>query len=695
MDDSNKQILDFIDQSYQNIFITGKAGTGKTTLLHRIKNSTKKNLAIVAPTAVAALNAGGTTIHSLFQVPFGPLLPDNNEKDEDVDFVVRFGSEKLKLIKSLELLIIDEISMVRADTLDYLDKILRAINYSSLPFGGVQLVMIGDLFQLPPVVNSDWSVLSRYYKSPFFFESKALNRRPFITFELTRIYRQNDPVFIEILNAVRKNELTSTLLNTLNLCYEGESLSNKEGYITVTTHNQLVNDINQQRMNELDGALFTYTAAVSGDFPKDAYPVEEVLRLKVGAQVILARNDSSGKKQYYNGRSARVIDLSPTGIRVKFLDNESELDLIQEVWQNVKYGLDEESGKVAESNAGSFTQYPIKLAWAITVHKSQGLTFDKVIVDVSGSFAHGQAYVALSRCRSLEGLILNSTVSFNNIITDPFVSRFMAGVADREFPDLSIVRSEGDHQFLIDMMDLSQLNRQWKVLRQLLTKSAPNNAAIQLIIDKADILLEKDLIGVAERFSRKELSQLPSNVPLIEQRESLDRLKKSAEYFIPKINDSVLLLSSLFSIDPDFINKDADISAPVNRILNFLSVRSSFFQSLIKEDFSVEDCRRSVRAVNSGFITKSREFKAKKDESILNEKLYEELLKWRREQSELKLVPDYIFMSDKTLAKISNKVPKSMDELAAIQGIGPIKALEIGKSLLKVLDSHFGMQQLF
>lgn len=694
MDDNNKTVLDFIDQSCKNIFITGKAGTGKTTLLHRIKNSTKKNLAIVAPTAVAALNAGGTTIHSLFQVPFGPLLPEM-DADSSIDFVVRYGSEKLKLIKSLELLIIDEISMVRADTLDYLDRILRAINCSSLPFGGVQLVMIGDLFQLPPITNADWPALCRYYKSPFFFESKALSQRSFLTFELTRIYRQNDPLFIEILNGVRQNELSSSLLNSLNARHLQEQRLETEGYITVTTHNQLVKDLNQQRLNELEGELFTYAAAISGEFPKDAFPVEEALKLKVGAQVILARNDSSGKKQYYNGRAARVIDLSPTGIRVKFLDDESELDLVQEVWQNVKYGVDEESGKVAESNAGSFTQYPLKLAWAITVHKSQGLTFDKVIVDVSGSFAHGQAYVALSRCRSLQGLILNSAVSFANIITDPFVVKFMEQITTAEILPLNVAKAEDEHQFLNDMMDFSSLSKFWKMLVEIQYKSAQLNPSIQKIIERGNVLLEKELINVAERFSRKELSLLPSSLSLAEQPETIARLKKSADYFIPKLNDSAQLMSELLSVDPLLLNKEFDIVVPVNRILNFLTLKLSFFKSLIGDGFSVEESRKSVRESNTGFVIKRREFKSKTESMVQNEKLYEELLKWRREQSELKLMPDYIFMSDKTLVKIANKAPKTIDELSAIQGIGPVKAVEIGKTLLYVLNSHFGMQQLF
>ncbi|RYE26824.1 MAG: hypothetical protein EOP48_34895, partial [Sphingobacteriales bacterium] len=334
----------------------------------------------------------------------------------------------------------------------------------------------------------------------------------------------------------------------------------------------LVNDINQQRLNDLDGEIFTYTAAVSGEFPKEAFPVEEALRLKIGAQVILARNDSSGKKQYYNGRAAKVIDLSVTGVRVKFLDDESELDLIQEVWQNVKYGVDEDSGKVAESNAGSFTQYPLKLAWAITVHKSQGLSFDKVVVDVSGSFAHGQAYVALSRCRSLEGLILNSAVSLHNIITDPFVSRFMSGINENESSlDTSI--AEDEHQFLKDMMDFSSLGRYWKQLSEILKKSVQANAIIQLNLDKGIVLIEKELVDVSERFSRKELSTLPENIPLKEQPETLSRLKKSAEYFIPKIDNSIQIISDLFSIDPNSIGREFDISVPINKILNFLSLR--------------------------------------------------------------------------------------------------------------------------
>lgn len=402
-DPDNQLLLDFLATTNQPVFLTGKAGTGKTTLLRKIRDTTKKNFAVVAPTAVAAINAGGVTLHSFFQIPFGPLVPVG---DEHAETNFKYSDEKTRLLRCLDLLIIDEISMVRVDLIDFIDRTLKRVKGSNRPFGGVQVLMIGDLYQLSPIFHDAWHILGSYYSSPYFFDSLVFRSTPMLTFALDKVYRQSDPVFLDILNGMRENSLDAGLLAKLNERYD-PSLNQewKDDYITLTTHNQLVNEINQGCLEKLPGEIFEFNAEVSGDFPKDAYPTDEKLQLKLGAQVIFIKNDSSGKRQYYNGKAAKITAISQDSIKVTFTNGGREIEVEKEIWQNVKYSLSAEENKIDETSTGSFSQYPFKLAWAITVHKSQGLTFDQAIVDVSTAFTHGQAYVALSRCRSLEGLI--------------------------------------------------------------------------------------------------------------------------------------------------------------------------------------------------------------------------------------------------------------------------------------------------
>lgn len=383
-------VLKFVENTSSPIFLTGKAGTGKTTFLRWLKSSTTKNYAVTAPTAVAAINAGGVTIHSFFQVPFGPQIPVVSDNEISNLVPRQITLEKTKILKCLDLLIIDEISMVRADTLDYIDGTLRQVRGSMLPFGGVQLLMIGDLYQLPPVFEKDWPLLRNFYQGPYFFNSLVLKKNRLLTFELTQVYRQSDPLFVEILNHIRNGYLEDRFLEQLNTHYRPDLNANSlKDYVTLSTHNQSVNEINQQRLKELDGEAFTFKAVITGEFPKDGYPAEEELVLKVGAQVMFIKNDSSGKKQYYNGRTARVSSISEGNIRLSFLDDDSLFDVIPEKWNNVKYTLAEADQKVSESNNGSFSQYPLRLAWAITIHKSQGLTFEKAVIDIDAAFAFG------------------------------------------------------------------------------------------------------------------------------------------------------------------------------------------------------------------------------------------------------------------------------------------------------------------
>ncbi|MFT5641385.1 MAG: hypothetical protein ACI9A7_001489 [Cyclobacteriaceae bacterium] len=438
----NLEIADaFVRYTSTHLFLTGKAGTGKTTFLKRIVSTCKKNIMIAAPTGVAAINAGGVTLHSLFQLPMGPFLPIDHTQNENTNTKhslykkLKINREKRKLINELELLIIDEISMVRADMLDAIDAVLRFIRKQpQMPFGGVQLLMIGDLYQLPPVTpDSDWSILSSYYSSPFFFHAKGLESTNFISIELEKIYRQSDDRFINILNGIRNNNLANEQLDALNEHFDSSlNSTKKDGYITLTTHNQKAFQINQNKLNSLEGDKFSYKASVSGDFQERAFPVDEIIELKKGAQVIFTKNDKEEPKRYYNGKLAVVTALDGNSIAVRLSGSEEEIPVEIEEWKNIKYQLNEEKNEIEEEELGTFSQYPLKLAWAITIHKSQGLTFERAIIDAQSSFSSGQVYVALSRLTSLDGLILRSRIHTSSIRTSNEVVVFMNSLPSYE-----------------------------------------------------------------------------------------------------------------------------------------------------------------------------------------------------------------------------------------------------------------------
>ncbi len=413
---------EIISNTDTHLFLTGKAGTGKTTFLRNLRTSLPKRMVVVAPTGIAAINAQGTTIHSFFQLSFGPQIPGTQQKSKRF----QFRKQKIQLIRSLDLIVIDEISMVRADTLDAIDHVLRRYRNSSRPFGGVQMLMIGDMQQLAPVAKEDeWRLLSPYYSSPYFFSSKVLQNTNFVTIELKYVYRQNDPVFIDLLNSVRNNYVTADTLKHLNTRYiPNFSPKEEEGYIRLTTHNYQADIINEEKLKALKSAEITYNASVEGDFPELAYPTETTLRLKVGAQVMFVKNDSSPEKRYYNGMIGKVTDLKADKIIVCSTDDGHTIEVDQEKWNNIKYTLNEDTQEIEENVAGTFQQFPLKTAWAITIHKSQGLTFEHAIIDAQHSFAHGQTYVALSRCKTLEGLVLSHPIPPTAIISDNLVQEF-------------------------------------------------------------------------------------------------------------------------------------------------------------------------------------------------------------------------------------------------------------------------------
>lgn len=475
---SAEYVLKFINQTNRSIFLTGKAGTGKTTLLREIIMTTHKNAMVVAPTGIAALNAGGVTIHSLFQLPLGGFIPVQDEIASVSDYVkfesrdslrkhfFKMNKSRRSLFRNLELLIIDEVSMLRADLLDAMDFVLQSIRKNSQVFGGVQVLFIGDLLQLPPVVkNQEWDVLRKYYSGKFFFHAHAIQKYPPLYIELTKIYRQSDDTFISILNNLRNNTISSEDLKCLNQFINKDfDLKANKGYITLTTHNAKADNLNSESLAELSSKKHIYPAEITGDFPEKIFPLEQNLELKVGAQIMFVKNDLSPEKRFFNGKTGVVKFLNDSEMLIEFPEEGRTIEVEKYEWKNIRYTVNESTKEIEEELFGTFVQYPVKLAWAITVHKSQGLTFDKAALDVSDVFMPGQAYVALSRLRSLKGLVLLSELRMNGISNDMDVMKYADNKADEESLG-NLLHSETMifvHMFMNQAFNFKQLGQEWR-----------------------------------------------------------------------------------------------------------------------------------------------------------------------------------------------------------------------------------------
>lgn len=532
----NKEIQaawDFVENTGRSIFLTGKAGTGKTTFLKTIVAKSRKRPIVLAPTGVAAINAGGMTIHSFFQLPLSPYVPGAK-----VESKFDFGREKRKIIASIDLLIIDEISMVRADLLDAIDSVLRRFKDHGQPFGGCQLLMIGDLAQLTPVVTSeDEHMLKPYYDTPYFFSSKALQQIDYVTIQLEHVYRQEDEAFISILNQIRNGNPTQEVLDKLNSRVQQHAFLSPGGDggglpIRLTTHNQIANNYNESELSRLPGKAVAYRAEVRGTFPEYSYPTTETLVLKPGAQVMFVKNDPSGEHRYFNGRIGQVREAEDKRLTVYCEGDAEAIEVEPLEWENTRYTLNEKTREIEAEVQGVFKQVPLRLAWAITIHKSQGLTFDRAIIDASLSFAPGQVYVALSRLRSLEGLQLASMLTPRAIINDDRVDTYIAQqetAAQRSIDQLPLLKQEYVRHLLLQLFDFRPLLAlQETMVRIFAEYFYHSNALLKQLQEQALMDLQQHVITVADKW--KQVIQAKTFEEL-RQRDFLDRVKRSAQYF--------------------------------------------------------------------------------------------------------------------------------------------------------------------
>ena len=691
-------VSDFIRYTNQNIFLTGKAGTGKTTFLRNLKNESPKRMVVVAPTGVAAINAGGVTIHSFFQMSFGPQIPQGNTSSSNPTGlnaqrpIKRYSKEKINIIRSLDLLVIDEISMVRADLLDGIDEVLRRFRDRRKPFGGVQVLMIGDLQQLAPVVKEDeWNILKSYYDTCYFFSSRALKQASFISIELKHIYRQSDDKFIGLLNQIRENQANAETLQELNKRYiPNFQPKNEEEYITLTTHNYQAQQINQSKLKELTTKAHSFEANVYDEFPEYLYPTDFKLVLKTGAQVMFVKNDTSPEKRYYNGKIGKVIHINDDFIEVECKGDTEPILVERDKWQNAKYGINKETQEIEENVIGSFEQFPLKLAWAITIHKSQGLTFEKAIINAQQSFAHGQVYVALSRCKSLEGLVLSTSIESHSIKNDETVVSFTSKIEEHEpgEAELKASRKQYQQQLLAELFDFNPIR--WQL--QYLLKLCSEHGALLLGNLQHDLQaiipqLNTELMAVSSKFERQ-IKQLIGLTDDAEQNEQLqERVKKASDYYLEKIK--TVLTAPLDSIGFTTDNK---------------AVRKSFQDGFEKLQREIDSKRKVLESCRQGFLMSTYlEVKAKaamdlsgkaaasgasKTVATTYPDFFKQMISWRSRKAESAGVAISRILPQKTLLGIAEELPATLVQLKAVKGMGGKKLQQYGKDILQMTIAY-------
>lgn len=691
----------FIRNSNHPVFLTGKAGTGKTTFLRYIKENCVKQTAIVAPTGVAAINAGGTTIHSFFQLPFGPFLPTqrkwgqsavSNKSSLMAD--MKLSNERKEIMQQLELLIIDEVSMVRCDVLDAIDTVLRQVRKQySKPFGGVQVLYIGDMYQLPPVVKEEeWKILSEVYSSPFFFGSQVIQEQLPVYVELQKVYRQTDENFIRLLNQVRNNEMDDAGYSLLHSRFMPEfTPGNDDNFITLTTHNHKAEAINSKALRLIPHKQVSFKAGIDGSFQEGSFPADEVLLLKPGAQVMFLKNDMEKVKRFYNGKIGVVQQIDDDKIWVECLqhNNKQLIEVKRETWQNIRYSLNHTTKQIEEETLGSFTQFPLRLAWAITIHKSQGLTFQKAIIDAAGAFAPGQVYVALSRCTSLEGIVLHSKINFKSLISDQRIVDFAASQVNIQEKEALLrgASKEYEIQIVRDALDFSQLEFLLEEFRDWLQL---NNFFGQPVIPWIDSFVQK-IFQFAEhgkKFS-VELNTFFEDEPNPSAHVAfLDRFKKAAEWYFTafeKFQEALKLSPGI----TDNKQQAKDYNARLQKIFTEAAYKSHLF-SAYRSGFSIEiySSQKSsftkppftinAHAAQSEYVPKN----------ITHPELFSQLKLKRNEMADQKGIAVFLICKTQALEEMCHLLPRTADQLKLINGLGAAKIRQYGNTFLELINAY-------
>ena len=692
-----------VDYTGTNLFLTGKAGTGKTTFLRELHENSSKSMVILAPTGIAAINAGGVTIHSFFQLSFMPFIPGVNGKSRDI---FKISKQKKKIIRSLDLIVIDEMSMVRADLLDNIDSVLRIIRKSEKPFGGVQLLMIGDLQQLAPVVkDEEWELLRQHYKTPYFFSSKALKNSGYITIELKRIYRQSDQHFISLLNKIRDGNVSDDVVNELNSHYKPNfAPDDNSGYIRLVTHNWQANIINEQRISQIQNLEYCYSAVIDGNFPESSYPTDSKLTLKKGAQVMFVKNNQD--KGYFNGMIGHVTKISNDGFKVKPISApDTEIIVPREIWKNTKYSLNEKSGSIEEKVEGQFLQFPVRLAWAITIHKSQGLTFEHAIIDAHSAFTHGQVYVALSRCKTLEGIVLSSSLTKDSIICDKAIQDYCNYASERQV-DRGKLEKLGFEFFInqaCNAFDFYEIERLMflfnQIVRSNFIKSYPEFSQKW---SEACIDFKQDVTEVASKF-QKQLIDIAQKLGSCQHSTTFqERITKASDYFLDKL---IPIAERLKSISLPTDNKEVQRHSTeiIEELRSVLHISIGLMKYLLLNGFSLDSFMkersrliaispdrqsRAGMAASGKHHTRGHEENTAISDDVRHPELYRILQRWRYETSKAKSVPAYVVLQQRALVGIANALPFTKNELMKTPSFGEITYNKYGGEILSMVHNY-------